>query len=361
MWLFLFSSCSNPPCTDPLKGSASLVDLFRRLENDKCFHPRDVDTLDFRINEYHRKTTVHCDQVYRRSSIDGLTFDGPEELVLKHASVADVYIDDLGRHVLVYNDADPDRLLSTARTHPQHFWERGLIGFGGLGLSIDPMNSSEVQHLQPNLHLDHPLELVDPDIGKTTDGQWRISFFAVQPTQMDTVQFGPMAAAKPHNFFRTVGPTLEDFPTPKVVVASSEGSTGGADPAILSRKDGSEILYVGPLDHTTVGWVSSNGTDWPTTAPPDFNSNMRFATPDAISDPNGGYRLYGMTNGKPGEFQVSHSEDGIQFNKPQIVLRQKGAFNISVGIDPVGVWWAYYNMTDPVCMKSYGSKKVNPF
>ena len=81
------------------------------------------------------------------------------------------------------------------------------------------MNGSSTQHLKPNLHLNHPLELVDPDIGQTNDGQWRIGFFAVRPSEMDTVQFGPMAAAKPHKFFRTVGTSLESFPTPDVIVA----------------------------------------------------------------------------------------------------------------------------------------------
>ena len=127
MWMLWFFSCS-PPCGNAIQSSASLVDLFRRLEKEQCFHPRDVDILAKRMEEYHTQTTVHCDQVFRRSSIDGMTFDGPEEKVLDHASVADVYIDDLGRHILVYNDANPDRLLDTARTHPQDFWKRGLVG-----------------------------------------------------------------------------------------------------------------------------------------------------------------------------------------------------------------------------------------
>ena len=54
---------------------------------------------------------------------------------------------------------------------------------------------------------------------------------------------------------------------------------------MLTLRDGSEILYVGPLDMTTMAWKSVDGEKWNTIGPPDFNTRMRFATPDAVIDP----------------------------------------------------------------------------
>ena len=108
-----------------------------------------------------------------------------------------------------------------------------------------------------------------------------------------------------------------------------------------------------------MGWISADGDTWDTTAPPDFNTRMRFATPDAIMDPQGLIRLYGMTNGRPGQFEVSLSKDGIHFQPPQTVLREK-ELSMYLLIDPVGVWWIYYNKTDPKCLTQWGSKKILP-
>ena len=360
--LTILLSClhTSPKCSQPLTDDASMIDIFVRLENDRCVHPNDIDTLNQRMKEYHTQTTLHCDQVYRRSSADGLLFNGKEELVLNAASVADVVIDKEGQHIIAYNDTSTDTLVNALSKNPEAFWERGLIGFGGLGLAIDSMNGTPITYLQPNLHLNEPLELVDPDIGITADGQYRISFFAVQPTKMNRTQHGPMAAEKPHHFYRTASANLTDFPAPEIIVSSSEGSNGGADPAILTRNDGSEILFVGPLDHTTMGWVSQEGDTWTTTSPPTFDTKQRFATPDAVPDPNGGYRLYGMTNGRPGTFEVALSDDGIHYSKSRVVLQEHGAFNISVGVDPANTWWAYYNKTDMSCVKKWGANKILP-
>ena len=81
MLVWLISACSQPPCSTSLPNDSSLVTIFERLEKDKCTHAQDIEILRARMDEYHRKTTLHCDQVYRRSSIDGIQFDGPEELV----------------------------------------------------------------------------------------------------------------------------------------------------------------------------------------------------------------------------------------------------------------------------------------
>ena len=42
------------------------------------------------------------------------------------------------------------------------------------------------------------------------------------------------------------------------------------------------------------------------------------------------------------------------------MLKQNGAFNISVGVDPVGVWWVYYNKTDLECVEEWGATKITP-
>ena len=359
--IFLLLSCqylSVNPCSAPLPKDSSLTTLFRSLEKDQCFHPKDITQLEESIALYHTQTTVHCDQIFRRSSIDGKKFDGDEELILKHGSVADLWIEKDGRHVIAYNDVSPDLLVEKAVSDPSYFWRMGLVGFGGLGLAVDHMNGKSIEKLGTNLNLTQPLELVDPDISRTKEGLWRLSFFAVAPSQMNTEQFGPMSAAKPHLFYKTESLSLRDFPTPTVILASSEGTNGGTDPAILERDDGSEILYIGPLDHTTMAWISKDGTHWNTEAPPDFNTRLRFATPDAMQAPDGTYRLYGMTNGKPGQFEMAESEDGIKFSKPTVVLTERHSFNISVGVDPVGTWWAYYNKTDLDCTKKWGSQKI---
>lgn len=359
--IFLFFSCqylNSSPCSDPIDPDSNLTAIFRHLEENQCLHDDDIALLEKNLDEYHKKTTVHCDQVFRRPSMDGKKFDGREELVLKNASVADVWIEKDGRHVIVYNDVTPKLLVEKAQVDPRNFWHMGLVGFGGLGLAVDHMSGRPIEKLATNLHLKAPLELVDPDIARTKEGFWRISFFAVAPSQMNDQQFGPMSAAKPHLFYRTESPTLRDFPTPEVILASSQGSNGGSDPAILERDDGSEILYIGPLDHTTMAWISEDGETWKTEAPPDFNTRLRFATPDAVQAPDGTYRLYGMTNGKPGQFEMAESKDGIKFSKPEIVFAENEAFNISVGVDPVGTWWAYYNKTDQKCIDAWGSQKI---
>ena len=140
IWWLLNLGCLSKPCGDALDSKSSLVDVFRRLESDRCLHPIDISTLRRRMSEYHRQTTVHCDNVFRRSSMDGENFDGPEELIVSNASVADVWIEPDGKHIIVYNDVRPEILAQTAEIEPEKFWKMGLIGFGGLGIAIDKMN-----------------------------------------------------------------------------------------------------------------------------------------------------------------------------------------------------------------------------
>lgn len=360
MIALLLWSCNQNPCEKALEPEAGLIDIFQRLEQHKCMHSSDLGTLRRRMMIYHRETTLHCDYIYRRSSMDGWKFDGKEELFLKHASVPDVWIEPDGKHIVVFNDVETEKLASTAELEPERLWQQGLIGYGGLGLAIDEFDSTLVEKIEIDLNLPTPMEVVDPDIGRDGRGDWRIVWFGVSPSQMNPNAHGPLNAPKPHHFYRTSSPSLRTFPAPTAVVKSREGKTGGADPAMLTLRDGSEILYVGPLDMTTMAWKSVDGEKWNTIGPPDFNTRMRFATPDAVLDPEGGYRLYGMLNGSPGRFVVSKSQDGIRWDKSQEVLYAPGAFNISVAVDPVGTWWAYYNRTDEACLRKWGSKKVLP-
>ena len=85
-----FLGCSTP-CENKLSTSSSLYDLFVRLDTEQCLHSQDIDLLRQNLREYHHKTTLHCDEIWRRSSIDGKLFDGPQELVLSSGSVPDTY------------------------------------------------------------------------------------------------------------------------------------------------------------------------------------------------------------------------------------------------------------------------------
>ena len=76
-----------------------------------------------------------------------------------------------------------------------------------------------------------------------------------------------------------------------------------------------------------------------------------FATP-AVVDPKGGYRLYGMKTAS--QFLDVKSSDG-KHGVAQSVLEAPGV-NISVGVDPLGTWWAYYNRTDADCLANGAAK-----
>ena len=109
-----------------------------------------------------------------------------------------------------------------------------------------------------------------------------------------------------------------------------------------------------------MGWRSADGQVWPVDEAPSFDTGVRAATPDAVRDPAGGYRMYYMVNGQPGRFGLARSADGKVWGEEQIVMEDGDAFNISVAVDPGGNWWAYYNQTDPDCLSRWGSKRVRP-
>ena len=139
--LLAILGCSQP-CSDPLPLTAGLLDFFKRLDAEQCLHREDIPLLETKMTEYHKTTTLHCDAIWRRSSIDGKWFDGPEEKVLEAASVADIWIEPDGTHVLAFNDLRVGMLVEQALSDPQIFWRMGLVGYGGLWLAMDRMNLS---------------------------------------------------------------------------------------------------------------------------------------------------------------------------------------------------------------------------
>lgn len=355
----LYISCNNP-CQRPLNNGSTLVDIFKHIEENKCLNPQDIDLIDERMTEHHRKTTLHCDTVYRRSSIDGKLFDGPQERWLDSASVADVFIDIDGTHYVVFNDLRTGLLSKTAELSIESFWQQGLVGYGGLGLVVEHPGDESPTRLLTDLRLKTPQEVVDPDIRKSRDGLWKLVWFGVDPSEMHPSMPGPLSSPKPHKFYQSHSRDLTKFSKPEVIIRSTQGSTGGSDPAVLELEDGSDVFLLGPLDLTTMAWFKDAKDDWNPDAGPTSNTLLQFATPDALVDPKGGYRLYGMKNGEPGSFWMATSSSGKRWSNPTQVLEEKGAFNISVGVDPIGTWWIYYNMTDPDCLAEWGSQKVLP-
>ena len=53
--------------------------------------------------------------------------------------------------------------------------------------------------------------------------------------------------------------------------------------------------------------------------------------------------------GQPGSFWMAKHQTA-KLSRAESVLEAPGAFNISVGVDPLGTWWAYYNRTDQDCL-----------
>jgi hypothetical protein len=102
------------------------------------------------------------------------------------------------------------------------------------------------------------------------------------------------------------------------------------------------------------------GVHWPTDAAPSLDTRVPAATPDAVRDPDGGYRLYYMQNGRPGTFMVSTSVDGQTWGQGQEVYRDPDAFNVSAAVDPQGKWWLVFNRSDEACLARWGVRRIRP-
>jgi hypothetical protein len=108
---------------------------------------------------------------------------------------------------------------------------------------------------------------------------------------------------------------------------------------------------MGPADQNAVGWVSPDGETWPGEAPADFDSLVPAATPDAMPDPDGGYRMHYMHNGQFGLFEVARSDDGRVWGEGSVIYRSSTGFNVSVDRAPDGTWWLYFNQNEAGCLE----------
>ena len=79
--LVLLSLGCNQPCETAVPTTSTIVEIFQRLDQEQCLHREDLTLLKEQVEELHEKTTLHCDEVWRKSSIDGLLFDGPIFLI----------------------------------------------------------------------------------------------------------------------------------------------------------------------------------------------------------------------------------------------------------------------------------------
>lgn len=337
--------CSQPP--DPARPMAT-NDLLARLEAQRCLAEDDIAAVEALMADQYERSSLFCDSIYRLSSPDGLSFAGTPERVVEHASVPDVAITDDGTHTLVYNDIRPGLFVELLRTDPERFWRQGLLGYGGVGMSVSDGGAGFSEVLDLDLALDRIQEAVDPDIGRKPDGTWHIAWFGIHVEDM--TGGGPLNSLQPHKFFRAEATDLRAFTPPVVAVASSEGSTGGVDPTVLDLADGGEILFVGPLDNYALGWSSPDGAAWDPAKAPDVPTEVPTATPDAMPDPTGGYRMHYMRNGDFGNFEVAFSEDGATWTEGTTMVRTTTGFNPSVARAPDGTWWLYFNQNDAGCL-----------
>ena len=332
----------------PISGETSIAALLRALQDQGCLHPDDLVALRDAETERFGVTTLHCNSVYRTSGEDGWSFDGQLERVLDHASVPDVLVLDDGSHLLVYNDVTPYKLTDTLEQDPDRIWRQGAIGQGGVGMAVDRGAGFEEVH-DLDLHLEQVQLAVDPDLGVKPDGRTRLVWFGVHTEDFEHGD-DPLHSSKPHKFYRSLSEDRRDFSTPKVAVASSEGETGGVDPAVLDLDDGGEILMVGPLDDTAMAWVSEDGERWG--EEPDFDTGIRAATVDLMPDPDGGYRMAHMVNGFSGTYAVSWSADGTTWEEAVTVLEVADSFNVTVAQGPER-WWLYLNALEPDCVEAW--------
>jgi len=331
------------------------VDVLGRLESQRCLDAEDLDTLKALQAEVYTSGSgnVHCHTVYRASSADGWTFDGEAERVLEHASVPDVAITAEGHHLLVYNDVTPYKLWRVVRADPERIWRQGLLGFGGMGMSRDRMAGAGFREVTDlDVHNPRLQRAVDPDLSLLADGGWRLAWFGIHLESWG--DGSPLHADKPHHIWRTTSPEWRSFPSAEVAVASEDGAFGGVDPTVMSLDDGGEVLLMGPMPDTVLGWASADGLDWGDTALAHYDTTVPGATPDAMPDPDGGYRMHYLRNGDLGNFQVATSTDGLTWEVPDHTIRdQDGASNPTVAVGPNGVWWLYWNEVDDACLEEW--------
>ncbi len=355
------SADSGAPCDSvPAEGRASdFGAIMGRLASQGCLDDADIALAQQIAEGFHQGVfPVWCDGVYRVSSEDGRVFAGEPELVQPNASVPDAMIDQEGRHVVVYNDLGLDVFADVLQNDPARFWREGLVGIGGVGMRVAGADGWEDAAM--DLHLSEPTLVVDPDLARRFDGDYRLVTFSVSAAALDGVQWDPYQTPKPHAFMRAVGEKPAEFSTPSVAVSSLVGLYGGADPTVLD--DGSdEVLYAGDYSAPMAGWTAPGGVYPAGDAAPDVRSELPAAAPDVVADvaPDGtiAWRLYYFDTVQQ-VLSLATSTDGRVWLPQGAITAETGWAEPSVVRDADGGWWLYFAQRDPVCEAEYASPQA---
>lgn len=338
---------AGDPCTEPAAGRPmGFADLMARLEAQGCLAAEDIDALELAMEDF-ETVGLHCDEVLRAWSADGLSGWSQPELVQTEASVPDIHISPDNVHILTFNDVSRGRLVDLVRTDPDRLFRQGLLGLGGMGMAQDAgAGFDEVTDLDlrlPTLQL-----VVDPDLSRDIDGVLHLTWFGVVPSSMEDGVWDPVEAAGPHEFFRNRATELTAWDAPQRLVASTLGDGRLADPTLLDLGDGAEVLFLSNPGREITGWSSIDGVQWNPDAEPDRAITVAATTPDVVVVPGGGYRMYFHDNDDT--FHVSTSTDGLTWGTSTEVFRGLNTSGLAVAVDPDGVWWLYYTVRDPACV-----------
>jgi hypothetical protein len=342
------STSEIAPCEGPddPERPMGFRDLLARLEVDGCLSDADQAAAVAFVDGFFDTQDVWCDAVYRLSSTDGLFFTGTPELVREHASVADVAVTAEGAHVLVYNDLRPGLFAETLRDDPARFWRQGLIGVGGVGMSID--RGEGFTEAGVDLHLPGLALVVDPDLSVRPAGDYRLVTFRVPAAELDGEQWDPLQTAPPHDYYRAVSPVFGMFFPAAHVLAATTGYAGGADPTVLDV-EGGEVLFLGDSTRPLVGWTAPNGQYGVPETPPDVYAPIPASAPNAVVAPDGSYRLYYVDNRSAG-MEVATSEDGRTWTPLGLATNVPDVHSPSVVVGAHGTWWLYFGRREETCM-----------
>ena len=328
--------------------------VLRRLDLHGEIDPEDlVIAEEFMSSRSNNR--VYCDDIWRiQFGSQQEILRGPE-MVWPHASVPDLLILDSGEHLLVYNDLRKDIFMDVLRNEPSRFWRQGLLGYGGIGFSIDRFDGNGfVEMLDVDLQFSTLQRAVDPDLGRMLDGNVRLSWFGMTTDVLEDGTVSPMETTKPHQFYRSQRIQSWIFTEPFLAVSSYAGRTGGVDPSILTLQNGGEILYVGPLDEYVMGWYSEDLLTWPDE--PDVETRVAGVTVDTLYTTFGQHEMFYMRNGVLGQFEVQASSNGFDWaSGPQTLYFETDAHNLTVDYDPDGNLWLYYNLWNADCLAAVES------
>lgn len=341
---------ATPGDCPAVSGTApDIVDYVQHVADHTCLTDADADGLDTAFEDFYAITDLPCHQVWRVPSADGWTFDGQAEAVLDHGSVPDVWIDADGTHWLAVNDVRPFALTEAVQDTPEALVRVGMPGIGALRLLRGSGASPAFEDVDGvDLALPEPLLVADPDIRRDADGNWDLVWLQTRTSDLiDTLD--PALAAEPHRVVRSLATGAASFAPPQVVVEPTVTSI--VDPTAAAAPDGSLLVYASQGLFDTIalhGWTWSPG-DPPATAP-DASPTVTGVMPDIAVLDSGEQRLVVMVpemdplelfgrSGFDAAWEPAPAPPGI------IDVR-----NPSIGRDPDGTWWLYFNRVDPTCL-----------